>query len=658
MSFRLLLAALTLSLGSTAAFEAAAQTPSAPAPPPIEAYGALPALEMTALSPGGDRLARVTVTGEERMMMVSRLDTGEILAAARVGETKVRDLEWIDDERILITVTKTDSIPVFGVPRSEFAFGLTFDVAKRSTRRVFEATPGIAPMLMSTPEIRDTPQGAAVFVRAVSVVGTPRVSLYRIVPATGYGHLAHEMPYEIDGYVLDADGSVLAKSNYDDNGKRWSLVLRQGSGFRTAWMTESALDIPSLMGLGTRPGTVLVNAARPDLEPEGTPPGLLVYEVDVATGEWTRPPFQAEPDRLIFHPSSHLLIGAIHNGDEGAVYEFLDTAAAARWAAIRRAFPGKSPALASWSDDLRQVIVHTGGEGSTGVYQLVDFARGRADIVGETYPGVAPDQVGAVEAIEYPAADGTMIHGYLTLPPGVADPKGLPLVALPHGGPASHDNGGFDWWAQALASRGYAVLQPNFRGSTGYGAAFTEAGYGEWGRKMQTDVSDGVRWLAERGTIDPKRVCIVGASYGGYAALAGVTVEQGVYRCAVSVAGVSDLRRMVVGVSRRGRRDSEAVRYWNRFMGAERLGDRSLDERSPAKLAARADAPILLIHGRDDTVVPIEQSRVMSDALKDAGKHHRLVELLGEDHWLSRAETRIRMLQETVRFLELHNPTD
>jgi len=230
---------------------------------------------------------------------------------------------------------------------------------------------------------------------------------------------------------------------------------------------------------------------------------------------------------------------------------------------------------------------------------------------------------------------------------------------LVHGGPASRDVPGFDWWAQAIASRGYAVLQANFRGSTGYGDAFLEAGYGEWGRKMQTDLSDGVRWLADQGVIDPARVCVVGGSYGGYAAMAGPTLDTGVYRCAVSVNGVSDLRRMVDREARRRAEDENAaVRYWNRFMGAERLGDRSLDERSPVRLAAQADAPMLLIHGRDDTVVPVEQSRLMAQALRRAGKPVELIELDGEDHWLSRSDTRLTMLTAMIDFLLEHNPPD
>ena len=145
--------------------------------------------------------------------------------------------------------------------------------------------------------------------------------------------------------------------------------------------------------------------------------------------------------------------------------------------------------------------------------------------------------VSKVESVKYKAADGLEITGYLTLPNG-REAKGLPLIVFPHGGPASRDTLGFDWWAQAMASRGYAVLQVNFRGSDGLGWEFTKAGFGEWGRKMQTDLSDGVRNLTSQGVVDPKRVCIVGGSYGGYAALAGATLQKDVYRCAVSFGGV------------------------------------------------------------------------------------------------------------------------
>ena len=204
-----------------------------------------------------------------------------------------------------------------------------------------------------------------------------------------------------------------------------------------------------------------------------------------------------------------------------------------------------------------------------------------------------------------------------------------------------------------MASRGYAVLQLNYRGSDGFGWALQSAGFGQWGRKMQTDLSDGVRYLAKQGVVDPSRVCIVGGSYGGYAALAGATLDPGVYRCAVSVAGVSDVARLVEwDATREGRQGVASQRYWVRYMGAVP----TMSEISPAKHADAASAPILLIHGKDDTVVPYAQSEEMASALRAAGKPVEFVTLKGEDHWLSEGKTRLQMLEATVAFLEKNNP--
>lgn len=249
--------------------------------------------------------------------------------------------------------------------------------------------------------------------------------------------------------------------------------------------------------------------------------------------------------------------------------------------------------------------------------------------------------------------DGRGMSGVLTLPPG-RPAKNLPVILLPHGGPRSQDEPVFDWWAQAMASRGYAVFQPNFRGSTGFGRAFEQAGWGEWGRKMQTDISDGLAALAKEGIVDPKRACIMGGSYGGYAALAGVTLQQNIYRCAVSVAGVGNVAKLVATKWRESGGSSFLNRYYHQQIGT----GRDYAAISPVNLAAKADAPVLLIHGVDDIVVPFDQSSDMAAALTRAGKPVEFVKLPGEDHWLSRGETRLAMLKAAVAFIEKHNPPD
>ncbi len=626
-----------------------------PAAPPLEAYGATPAIELVELSPSGALIARITVRGETRSLAVTRIATAEDLFVGDISVIKVRDLRWIGESRVLVVTSQTRNIASLGVPRQELFFGQVLDLETGRVVQMLDRTTDVLPVLYGPALVRNTSEGDTLFVRGVSTVND-QANLHRVDPRTGRGRSVAYMDSTTDDYVLDGEGEIIALSRYDERTGRWSLRLPQGSGHREVWTVDAPVDVPALLGMGRTPRTIIISADRPDLASEDAEPADEVFEVNVDTGEWSRLPFERQPGFLVRHPRTRMLIGGGRDEEAGVRYEFLDPQAARRWQSVERAFRGKAPQLVSWNDALSQVVVFT-DTGEAGQYHLVDFDRRTADIVADAYPAIAPEQVGAVRSIHYAARDGLDIHAYLTLPPGVTDPSGLPLVVLAHGGPASRDVAGFDWWAQALASRGYAVLQANFRGSTGYGRAFLEAGYGEWGRKMQTDLSDGVRWLAAEGIIDPARVCIVGASYGGYAAMAGLTLDSDFYRCGVSVAGVSDLRRMVNWEAEQARhKNNQTVRYWNRFMGAARLNDRALDALSPAFLAASVDSPLLLIHGRDDTVVPIEQSRVMAEALRRAGKPVEFVELPGEDHWLSRSATRQQMLAETVRFLEVNNP--
>ena len=329
----------------------------------------------------------------------------------------------------------------------------------------------------------------------------------------------------------------------------------------------------------------------------------------------------------VLDPATGRTIGNVRDDGQVVRYAFLAPTDATLWAKVLRAFPKAVVRLASWSDDRRQIVLRVEGKAFGAAYYLLDTKGYRAAPLADEYAGITGQDLAEQTTIQYPAGDGLAIPAFLTLPPG-RPAKGLPLVVLPHGGPAAHDEAGFDWWAQALASRGYAVLQPQFRGSTGFGEKFYAAGLGEWGRKMQSDLSDGVAFLAAQGTIDPSRVCIVGASYGGYAALAGVTLQHGVYRCAVSLAGPADLRAVLgYEATTHGGTANQGMRFWQRFMGVTSQIDLSLDARSPLRLAARVDVPILLIHGVDDTVVPFSQSKAMASALAKVRHPAQLVAL-------------------------------
>lgn len=323
------------------------------------------------------------------------------------------------------------------------------------------------------------------------------------------------------------------------------------------------------------------------------------------------------------------------------------------WKAVKAAFPNAFVQLESWSVDRRRIVVRVDSLEEGPAYALVDLDKRNATWLGGEYQQVAAADVSPQKPIRFKAADGLELTGYLTTPRG-REAKRLPLIVFPHGGPAARDYPGFDWWAQGMASRGYAVLQVNFRGSEGLGDALLEAGHGQWGRKMQTDLSDGVQFLAADGVIDPKRVCIVGASYGGYAALAGAASDIPTYRCAASFGGLSDLGRFVSWS--KAKRGQDAFRYWTRFMGAEENRAAVLAQISPASRVDKIAIPVLLIHGKDDSVVPVEQSQILADALKKAGKPYELIVQKGEDHWLSRGETRLQTLTSIMAFVEKYNP--
>ena len=320
---------------------------------------------------------------------------------------------------------------------------------------------------------------------------------------------------------------------------------------------------------------------------------------------------------------------------------------------LEASFPGRTVRIVSSDVAQNAYIIQTDSPREPLTYYFLDKATMHASVIGTAYPGLPSDALGEMRPYEYKARDGLDIHAYLTLPPGSTG-RNLPLVVMPHGGPAERDRIAFAWMTQFLANRGYAVFQPNFRGSSGYGRDFREAGNREWGLKVQDDITDGVQKLIADGIANPGRICIVGASFGGYAALAGAAFTPDLYACAVSIAGVSDLDRMLEKEVRDHGQSSPDVAIWQARIG-DRIDDGSrIAAVSPALHADRIKASVLLLHATDDTIVPIEQSEIMRDALVKAGKNVQFIAIDGDDHQLDLAAARIRILSEIERFLDTH----
>lgn len=350
-------------------------------------------------------------------------------------------------------------------------------------------------------------------------------------------------------------------------------------------------------------------------------------------------------------PYSGAIIGVYVSGSVSDV-RWLAPASQNRQDVLQRAIPGRQVRVYGWTADGTKTLASVATPSSPPIYYIVDFTTHRADIAAEEYPALAGVPLGEVKEISYNARDGTSIPGYLTVP--AAKPSGaIPLVVLPHGGPQARDYLAFDWLAQFLASRGYAVLQPQFRGSAGFGDAFRKAGYRQWGGLMQDDVTDGVRAMIEQGIADPHRVCIVGASYGGYAALAGAAFTPDLYSCAVSISGVSDLPALMrEEVPLYEGTISTSMSDWKAHIGGP--NDSNLSAKSPINFIKAIKIPILIVYGTGDSVVPNAQSEKMALALKSAGKNVSVAILQGEDHWLSRTETRVQVLKELEAFLGQH----
>ncbi|MEM9740222.1 MAG: prolyl oligopeptidase family serine peptidase [Pseudomonadota bacterium] len=458
----------------------------------------------------------------------------------------------------------------------------------------------------------------------------------------------------IDWFV-GPDGQEIARVDFNGASEKYEIFHYDGRRASRIYLETDVKTVPiSLVGLTAEgDGLYFIDTANQGdgfdtlfkLNFDGT-----ITETDIGRSD-------AEIDR-VYLDDNRVLRGLRYFGPLPS-YRFFDADLQNTFDKMMAARPGAMISILTWSDDHSKILIRLFDGSSVDRFAIWDAETETIGMLTSSRSDIAPENIGGVYAINYTARDGLNIPAIVTLPPGHDfDSKDLPAIVLPHGGPASYDSIDFDWQAQYFAAMGYVVLQPNFRGSTGFGADYQAAGNGEWGLAMQDDITDGAEGLIGMGLIDRERICIVGGSYGGYAALAGGAFTPDLYRCIVSVAGVSDLDEMLDQVRRESSRRTGRTNYWVRSISD---GDRSedrLDTVSPSKHADAFTAPVLLIHGRDDTVVPIRQSEIMSRALQRANKNVEFIKLNGENHWLSSSETRLATLQAIDRFLREHNPAN
>ena len=339
---------------------------------------------------------------------------------------------------------------------------------------------------------------------------------------------------------------------------------------------------------------------------------------------------------------------SIHYHGERPEAVYVDPEARAEAEALERALSGAHWRVVHSDADDEILILETQSDVTPPRYFLFDRTRKALSPLYSAYPKLEGRSLAKMEPVRFTARDGLEIPGYLTTPTSGEAP--YPTIVHPHGGPWARDVWGFDPVAQYLASLGFAVFQPNFRGSDGYGSAFEDRGRGEWGLSMQDDITDGTKWLVEQGIADPDRIGIYGASYGGYAALWGLIDQPDLYRAGASFAGVTDLPRML----------SDDARYYSRVEEMEALvGDRWSDRErlartSPAENASAIRVPVLIAHGTEDPTVHVAHAEAMAGALEGAGKEVEVLLYQGEVHGFQDERNRIDFYDELGRFFERH----
>jgi len=623
-----------------------AQTP-APTLLPVEAFGSLPLASGPSLSPDGAHLALVQPYNGHPVAVIRTVDGSAPPFAIPYDEGFIVGVRWANNDHVLITINlnkEWDSKTVVPWYRT-----ISVDIKSRAAALMFSNMNWVRSYNTSASSVTDIALDDPTHIYMslwADVRGGMKLVLYRLDLNTGVAEDAMRGSTDTGEWIMDGHGHVVARIDQTEHPRTDHFRIHTD---KDDWKEIEAIPVSDKVDYSglNEDGTALVFE---EINDKSGIAGLVTHSMADAKKADLFSDSKYDIDHALYDPWTGRVIGASVVADSARDVYF-DPKMQALQQGLEAAFPGKTAHAVSWDVSRQRVIVSVHGPRFPTVYYLVDRTLHQAAPLARAYPDIQETDLGEMKPYAYVARDGLEIPAYLTLPPGKAA-KNLPVVIMPHGGPKARDDLDFDWMAQFFANRGYAVLQPNFRGSTGYGLKFKEAGYGQWGLKMQDDVTDGVKKLIADGIADPKRICIVGASYGGYAALAGAAFTPDLYACAASWAGVSDIRQMLGTDLGKFNDDKDTIKYWSLYIGDRWKDFDRLFATSPSESADKIKCPILLMHGADDATVRIDQSEIMDRALRRAKKKVTFIVVPKETHYLRSASSRIRWLTEVEKFLK------
>ena len=625
---------LSLALLFTAPFTLSAwgtELPPLVPPPlvPMEDFFKNPDIASFSISPDGKKLAYVKPWERRLNVHVRDIDSGEERRLTSATERDIAGFFWKGSDRIAFVQDKggDENFHIFlvdvegGEPRE-----LTpFDGVKTYVLDDLEEDPRhmLVSMNQRNPEVFD---------------------VYRSDLETGELTLLAENPGNITGWMTDHDGRL--RGAYETDGVNQSLLYRakENEPFKKLLTTSFKDEFSTLMfSYDNKTMYVASNLGRDKtaittFDPDKNQTLDLVYENS-----------EVDVGRLLSSKKRKTITGVVYTTDKSH-YVFFDEDRRKLQETLEAKFPGYYVAVTDMDDDERRVILATYSDRTRGTYYLYDRSTDKLEKLADLAPWLKEEQMAPMTPIQFQSRDGLTVHGYLTLPVGVAS-RDLPVVVIPHGGPSARDTWGFDSEAQFLANRGAAVLQVNFRGSTGYGKAFWEAGFKQWGKNMQNDLTDGALWLVDQGIADKKRIAIYGGSYGGYAALAGAAFTPDLYAAAVSYVGPSNIFTLLESIPP----------YWEplRDMEYEMIGDpvkdkNLLEEVSPVFHADRIKIPLLVAQGANDPRVKKAESDQIVEAVKKAGKDVVYLVKENEGHGFHNEENRFDFYRAMEDFFRKH----
>ena len=645
--------------GLLLASSAAAQQGPEQSADPAALFGARARIEHIDLSPDGRRLVYLTPgPGASTMVVVQELGASEANVVLRTDGDPER-LGWCDfvaDDRLICRITVLQRRGNFLIPFMRLLSVNTqggdaqmlgeresmYDAYIRQyDGSIIDWLPGQnGSVLMSRSYVPEAGRMNTRLVRNTEGLGVDRVDA-RTARSTPV-----ERPNPSAGqYMTDGRGNVRIMSTQPVRGATGQLSSRLDFFYRTGasgdWQPFSHFDMLTNEGMYPVAVDPVLNSAYVLQKLNGR---FALYRVKLDGSMATELAYandQVDVDNVVTSGRGGQVIGATF-ADESRHIVYFDRTYADLARSLGRAIPNLPLVdFVESSQDGNRLLIHAGSDSDPGRYFVFDRAARSLNEIALVRPELEHVRLASVRPVTYQAADGTSIPAYLTLPPG-SEGRNLPAIVLPHGGPDARDEWGFDWLPQYLAQLGYAVLQPNYRGSAGYGEQWLQQnGFRSW-RTSIGDINAGARWLAQQGIADPRRMAIVGWSYGGYAALQSAVTDPDLFRAVVAIAPVTDLQQV----------KDDARIFTSSRNTAEYIGEGPhIAEGSPARHAAQITAPVLLFHGDRDLNVLVGHSRRMNDALRAAGRRSDLVIYPDLEHDLADGSVRRQMLERIRAFL-------